>query len=374
MKRILLAGGGTGGHIYPGLAIAETLHQRSEPANVFFAATMRPIDRRILSSTRDATIVTQPIAPFSLHPFRLARFATGWTRSYRQMVQLIRRERIDAVLGLGGFGSSAAIVAAGRLGVRRAVFNPDAVPGKANRLFGRRVDTVFVQWRQTEKFFDRPVVVVGCPVRRQIKALAGGVDPMLRDEALRTFGLQSGLKTLLILGGSTGARSVNRAVLKLLTRRGNGLPNDVQVLHISGSQEYATVKRRYAEHVSARHCVINYIDRMELAYALADLAVARSGAVALAELSTAGVPAVLMPYPYHRDQHQRANAMVLVEAGGATLVDDDGQAGEKTVGALSSALHSMLDDRERLTTMSARLRQLAKTDADEDIARWLMEG
>jgi len=370
MKRILLAGGGTGGHIYPGLAVAEAVRRHDEKAQIFFAGTTRPIDARVLSTVEGLTVITQPIGPFSAGPVGVLRFGSRWLRSYGQMAETLRTHHIEAVLGLGGFGSTAALVAAGRRGVRRAIFNPDAVPGKANRLFGRRADEVFVQWQTTAEFFERQVKVVGCPLRTRIKRLATSDRYGLREEAIRTFELDNHARTLFVWGGSTGARSVNQAVLKVLSQEVP--PDDLQILHMTGRHDFEDVRQRYAQEVRLKHRVVDYIDRLDLALAVADLAVGRAGAVGLAELAAAAVPAVLMPYPHHRDQHQRANAMVLAEAGGAVLVDDDGEAGDQTVKALSEALKTLLSDEAKLQKMARQLRQLAKLDADEEMAQWLI--
>jgi len=367
-RRILLAGGGTGGHIYPGLAVCEALGRLDDGVRMFFAVTGRAIDRQILSKVDAATMIVQPIVPFSA---RFVRFAARWLRSYRVIMRTLRDERIDAVLGLGGFGSSAALAAAGRLGVKRAIFNPDAVPGRANRLFGKRVDEVFVQWESSGRLFDRPVRVVGCPLRSEITQLAACDRADLRREAIEVFELDGSLRTVFVWGGSTGARSVNQAVMKLVLQQ-HSLPDDVQILHMTGAHDFDQVRRQYSEHHRLRHCVVKYVDRPELALTVADVVVGRAGAVALAELSVAGVPAVLMPYPYHRDHHQRANAMVLVEAGGAVLVDDDGHGGQATVAALTSAIRELLDDPAGRERMSQRLIELSKPNADEEIARWLI--
>jgi len=372
MKRILIAGGGTAGHIYPGLAVADAVKKRYPKTDVIFAATSRPIDSQVLATLDGIETMIQPIRPFKLTPIGIGQFTRGWAWSYFQMRHLLRDKRIDTVLGLGGFGSSAAVAAAHRLGIRRAILNPDAVPGKANRLLARFVDVVFVQWAQSTHFFGRKTDtrVVGCPVREGFKQLATMTRQGLRQEAMTTFNLDERRRTLLICGGSTGAQSVNQAVIEMLVR--GDLPSDVQVLHVTGRNNYKEVHHRYTEQVKLTYRVIDYLDRMELAYAAADLVVCRAGAVTAAEVATAGVPAIFMPYPFHRDQHQRANAQVLADAGGAMLVDDDGQASEPTVKALSRAVRTSLDDRYRLVQMSQNLQRLARVDADQEIAQWLM--
>ncbi|NLX05499.1 MAG: UDP-N-acetylglucosamine--N-acetylmuramyl-(pentapeptide) pyrophosphoryl-undecaprenol N-acetylglucosamine transferase [Phycisphaerae bacterium] len=373
MTRVLLAGGGTGGHLYPGLAVAAAMRRMAPEVQVYFAATTRPIDHQVLADHEWLNVVTQSVAPFSSQPMGAARFVKHLVRSYRHIGRLIREQRIEAVLGLGGFGSSAAMAAARRLGVRRAILNPDAVPGKANQLFGRWSDEVFAQWEVTRGYFRRPVRVVGCPIRPEIKALAARGRRSLYEDGLRAFGLEKGLLTVVVWGGSTGARSINRSVAKVLTEAG-GLPENVQIVHMTGQADYPEMREFYRGNVRQRHSVVVYIERPELALAVADVVVGRSGAVALAEIAALGVPSILMPYPYHKDQHQRANALVLAEAGGAILIDDNGQAGQATAEALGAAMRSVLTDDRRREAMSEAMTGIAKLDADEEVARWMLGG
>ncbi|MFA5863383.1 MAG: UDP-N-acetylglucosamine--N-acetylmuramyl-(pentapeptide) pyrophosphoryl-undecaprenol N-acetylglucosamine transferase [Phycisphaerae bacterium] len=410
MANFLLAGGGTGGHIYPGFAVAEALADLDPSARIDFACTTRPIDKMILEPWHGEKIV-QPIQPFSLRPIGFLKFNLAWWQTKKQIREWLKKNEIAAVLGLGGFGSGAAVYEASKLGLRTAFLNPDYVPGRANQWLSKYSNKIFVQWSGTQEYFNRPVEVVGVPLRKSICSLAGSGRTVLKTHGLQEFGLSPDKKTLVITGGSTGARSLNEAVVKVITDLADQMASGWQVLHITGNSDFDRTREAYSSVknlitvqtpiVPRSACptvllghgwasqpwhnggeaerlqnlfvkILPYSNRMDLAWAVADLAICRAGAITLAELTTAGIPAILLPYPFHRDNHQAKNANVLVQAGAAIMVDDDKIAGLQTVEQLKQAVQNIVFDDSQRLNMVKGAKTLQQVDAAEKVSRWMI--
>lgn len=362
----VFAGGGTGGHIYPALAVAEALQRIAPGARMRFFCSDRPIDSRILSRT-SYEFVPLAVRGLSMRPDHLSRFLIRQCREYRRVRGLLRSAPPVAVLGTGGFASAPVVLAARRLGLPVGMLNVDAVVGRANRFLARFADRIFVQFKRTAVQFggavDR-VQTVGCPLR----AAFNQVDP---DRAIRRLGLDPAKKTLLITGASSGAASINRAVERLLLRL-EQFAEDWQIVHLTGLADHERCRRAY-EGTRLAHVLIDYDDDMPDLYAAADLLVGRAGAISVAEYAAAGVPAICLPYPYHRDQHQRRNAEPLVAAGAAVIVEDRPDDPEKTAEQLYVQLCELMGDADRREQMAQAARKLVHTDAAEVIARWLVD-
>lgn len=376
----IFAGGGTGGHLYPGLAVAEELAARRPGAKVVFACSERAIDRRILEG-QPYPFVPQPVRAIPRRPWGWPGFLGAWVRSGRLARGLIRDLRPAAVLGLGGFAAAPVVFRARRAGVPVALLNPDAVPGRANRVLAGKADVIFTQFASTGEVFGprlgKRVRCVGCPVR-------AGVTGGDRAEAMRHFGLRGDRRTLLVFGGSLLAEALGEAVEKLageLAAHGGRW----QVLHISGSGRAAEIERTRFDKLTASEAAagvavrtVGYCERMDLAYAAADLALARAGAVTVAELAATGTPAVLMPYPHHADQHQRLNAGELVRAGAAVICEDRVDAAANAA-ALREVLLPLMGDAGRLDLMrraagklaGRRFDKLTASRAAGEVAAWL---
>ncbi|MDY6913640.1 MAG: UDP-N-acetylglucosamine--N-acetylmuramyl-(pentapeptide) pyrophosphoryl-undecaprenol N-acetylglucosamine transferase [Planctomycetota bacterium] len=354
----IFAGGGTGGHIIPGLAVAKALRACRPTAKIIFACSNRPIDRQILDAQR-CGVVTQPIRPLpSLKkPWCIVGFLLAWGRSSALSRDMVRDLKPAAVLGLGGFAAAAVVRQAARAGVRSGLLNCDAVPGKANQYLARRANVIFTQFRSTKDCFPPPVRRkvrhVGCPIRA---GLADGD----RAEAMRHFDLRPDRKTLLVFGGSLLAESVGDSLAALADDLAP-LAETWQVLHVAKNKQ-----------MQAPFCrTIEYCRRMDLAYAAADLALCRAGAVTVAELAATATPAVLMPYPYHADRHQKLNAAGLARAGAAIVCEDSGNIAVNAA-RLRDILPPIMKDEKRLDTMRQAAAAEAKADAAEQVAKWLM--
>lgn len=388
--RIVMAGGGTGGHLYPGLAVAEALEQEcmgTGGVELIWAATPRPVDQHLLSrfGTR---YVQQPVQPLVKRFSKLWGFLRGWHKSCVYWKTYFRKNKVDAVLALGGYAAGPAAYVAGKMGIPVGLLNPDAVPGLANRFLLKRVQRIFSQWPLDQALthgIPGQVMPLGCPIR-------GALAQRSRAEGAAKLGLDPTRPTLVVCGGSLAAKTINDAVVALLADanvqlalRGEiqeGLPPGQnaavppgqecwQIIHLAGSAQAADVKKAYEPIKGISWQVLEYCDDMASVWAVADLAIARAGASTCAELLACGVPSILLPYPYHRDQHQRHNAAQLVQADAAVLVDDqkDAAANARTI---KTPLVQLLYEQRTRSLMATAARAAGKPQAARDIARALL--
>lgn len=358
---ILFAGGGTGGHLYPGVAVAESLRKILPDAKPLFLCTTRAIDRIILEPT-GFEFIPQPIVPPDRSMSGLLKFWKSW-RETKELVSRVLRERSPAlVLGLGGYAAGVAVKRAGTRKIPAALINPDVIPGKANQYLMRYVRQIYCQFERSNQYVPQnqrgKIVVTGCPIRSDLR------HPPSRAEAMGRLGLDPVLQTLVVTGASQGAKTVNDGMLELFK---TFQPQGWQILHLSGRDHAEPVRAAYRElSVSAR--VIDFTPAMADIWTVADLAISRSGASSCAELTACGVPSVLMPYPFHRDKHQRLNAEVLHDAGAAVLADDERDA-KKNAAKLLPIMQSLLFDAKRRQAMSAAAKSLGKCDAADTVAK-----
>jgi UDP-N-acetylglucosamine--N-acetylmuramyl-(pentapeptide) pyrophosphoryl-undecaprenol N-acetylglucosamine transferase len=360
----ILAGGGSGGHLYPGLAVAAELTRLHPDATIVFACANRDIDRRILSPLK-YVMIPQPVRPLPRRVQDVLPFLSAWRKSGRLAKDLVRDLAPAAVLGLGGFAAGPVVKEAARAGVASAILNPDAVPGKANQYLARWVDAVFTQFSSTQDCFPQgirgKIQHVGCPVRRELLGAS-------REEAMRHFGLRGDRKTLLVFGGSLLATSLTDAVLAMANDL-DSLADAWQVLYVSGPQRLEQAQQVHAKlRIHARS--LAYCDRMEYAFAAADLTLCRAGASTIAELAATAVPAVVMPYPHHKDQHQRLNAVGLAQAGAAVIVDDARDA-HANAESLRRQMLPILKDPAALEKMRLAAAEFGKTSAAAVVAQWM---
>ena len=306
MTTYLLAGGGTAGHVNPLLAVADALKLRDPAATVLVLGTAEGLEARLVPA-RGYELLLVPRLPF---PRRANRAALGFlprmNRAINDVAALLRERKVDVVVGFGGYVASPAYLAARRAGVPIAIHEANAKPGLANRLGSRMSRSVGVAFAGTRLPHAR---VVGMPLRSEIVQLDRAAT---KAAALEFFGLDPELPTLLVTGGSLGARRINRTVVDsaaLITGAG------WQVLHITGSAAEVT------DPGIAGYRMLPYCDRMDLALSVADAAVSRAGAATVSELCALGIPAVYVPYPVGNGE-QRFNAADVVRAGGGILVDD----------------------------------------------------
>jgi UDP-N-acetylglucosamine--N-acetylmuramyl-(pentapeptide) pyrophosphoryl-undecaprenol N-acetylglucosamine transferase len=368
---ILMAGGGSGGHLYPGLAVAEELVRIDPSVRPVFLCTTREIDTTILKPT-GFEFVPQSIVPPRKSIGGLIRFWRGWRDTQEQVRKVIAVNKPAAVLGLGGYAAGPAVKLAARAGVSAAIINPDVIPGKANQYLFRYIRHAYCQFESTRDHVPASVrdklQVVGCPIRADI------LNRTARDEACLKLGLQPNLSTLVVTGASQGAVTVNEAATEslkqIITARPDRQLQGWQILHLSGKDNADAVRAEYRE-MDVPAIVLDFTPAMSDVWATADLAISRAGASSCAELTACGVPSLLMPYPFHKDKHQLANAKVLESAGAAVVIDD---AKDRAVnaGLLRPVLESLLYDATRRAGMSEAARRLARPDAAGRVAALLM--
>ncbi len=362
-RRILLAGGGTGGHLYPGLALVEAIRGERPETAFAFATTRRPIDRDVLAGT-GCPLTPLPARPFRLAPWTWPAFLASLARCGHRIRRRFLEFEPEVVVGLGGFGSYVPVRVAQDEGIATVVLNPDIVPGRANRRAGREADLVCCQFRETlEHFPEDRVRLTGCPIRPSLLAAS-------RAEAIAALGLDPDRRTLLVTGASSGARSVNRAVLSALRER--GLPDGWQVLHLTGHLDHRPAAHAHEE-LGTPGLVKAYEPRMGLAYAAADLAVARAGGSTIAELLAAGVATIYLPYPHHRDQHQMQQARAAEMSGAAVVVRDRPEAPKITARELGDALEGLLDDELWRARMEQHAREAARPGAAGEVAAAVLD-
>jgi UDP-N-acetylglucosamine--N-acetylmuramyl-(pentapeptide) pyrophosphoryl-undecaprenol N-acetylglucosamine transferase len=357
---ILFAGGGTGGHLYPGIAAAQALARQMPEAHPLFLCTTRQIDRTILVPTK-FEFVEQPIVP----PVRSIGGLLRFWKSWRETKELVRRILIErrpaAILGLGGYAAGVAVKAAGQRELPAAILNPDVIPGRANQYLARYAQAICCQFEASREHLrqsDQPKVrVTGCPIRDDMRALPPS------DVARRRLGLEPNLNTLVVTGASQGALTVNEAVVESAAAL---KLTGWQILHLSGKEHAEAVRVAYRQR-SVPATVVDFTPAMADVWASADLAVSRAGASTCAELTACGVPSILMPYPFHKDMHQRANAKVLADAGAAVLLDDQ-QDRTANASRLAPIIESMLYDADRRRAMADAAKSLGRPDAADSVA------
>jgi UDP-N-acetylglucosamine--N-acetylmuramyl-(pentapeptide) pyrophosphoryl-undecaprenol N-acetylglucosamine transferase len=353
-RSFLIAAGGTGGHLYPGLAVADELKRRDPGVTVVFAGTPRGLESRIVPRSGHE-LVLLPILP--LNAVGLARAARGLLAlplGLLRSAALVRARRPAAVLGIGGYAGGPVTLAAALLGVRTVILEPNARPGFTNRVLRPFVDAAACAYEATLPFYAKKGVLTGNPVRAAFFGIGrkpAGAGPL----------------TLLAFGGSQGSRVLTRALVSALPH----LPGVAQlrIVHQTGPAMLDEVTAAYR--AAAREAeVVAYLDDMDRRFAEADLVLSRSGATTCAELCAAGRPAVLVPLAQAADDHQRVNALALREAGAALVVEEAALTGQ----SLAAAIRGLAADAPRRLAMGASARALARPDAAARVADLLEVG
>ena len=357
--RIIISGGGTGGHIFPAVAIANELRRRHPACEILFVgATGRMEMTRVPEAGYNIvglsiTGLQRRLTPQNLLlPFRVFR-------SVRKAGKLIEEFRPDAVVGVGGYASAPVLLAATSRAIPSLIQEQNSYAGLVNKLLARRVGCVCVAYEGMEKFFPLDkLVLTGNPVRTEI---AGGD----RAEALKFFGLNPHRKTLLVVGGSLGARTLNLATAAALLRlREAGM----QLLWQTGKLYFPEAQKQAAPYQPDGLQALEFIQRMDLAYAAADVVVSRAGALSVSELCLTGKACILVPSPNVAEDHQTKNAQALVSKGAAVLITD-----EHAPASLYDEALRLLADPERQQQLSTRVRALARPHATELIVDELLK-
>ncbi|MGI5915040.1 MAG: undecaprenyldiphospho-muramoylpentapeptide beta-N-acetylglucosaminyltransferase [Anaerolineae bacterium] len=363
--RVLIAGGGTGGHVYPALSVVEAL--LAEPRfgtgvdDVAWVGSVDSVEERIVTREKIAFYTISAGALRGAGPIQAVRSTAQLGRGIVESRRIISQLRPDVVLATGGYISVPPVLAARSQRVPSLIYLPDMEPGLAVRMLSKVSQRIAVSFDSVTTYFDaRKVFVSGYPVRRALHQTD-------RDAARESLGLSGDAPVVLIFGGSRGARSINEAVRGSLRE----LLNLARVIHVSGYEDHdrlSAARDELSADERARYHLYAYLhEQMTDAFVAADLVVARSGAATLGEFPAAGVPAVLVPYPY-AGQHQRVNAEFMAQRGAAIVLDD-----ADLMQRLLPALRDLLGDRERLAAMRDASRAMAVPQAAENIAQALQD-
>lgn len=358
--KIILSGGGTGGHIYPALTIADEIKRLQPKAEIIFVGTKQGLEKDIIPRYGYPLKFIE-VAGFkrslSLDTLRsIGKLFTGLWDAYN----VLKSEKPDLVIGTGGFVCGPITFMAALKGVPACIQEQNAMPGVTNKILSRYVKKVFLGYKEARKYFGggAEYVYTGNPIRTEILNNK-------REDAYAELGLDPEKKTVLVFGGSRGARSINKAMLDAeLVLSGR---HDVQVLHATGDINYEAYMEEITKRGGVKDNIIikPYLHNMPVALAAADLAVCRAGAIGLAEITAKGIPSVLIPYPFATANHQEFNARAVEAAGAAKVILDKDMTGEKIL----EAIEHLLVHEEELTAMAKAAKTLGKPQAAEDIAK-----
>jgi UDP-N-acetylglucosamine--N-acetylmuramyl-(pentapeptide) pyrophosphoryl-undecaprenol N-acetylglucosamine transferase len=354
----MLAGGGTGGHLFPALAIADEIRKIEPTTDFLFVGTQGKMEARIF--------------PEHGYPFRTI-WISGFHRrltvenllvplkvvvSLVQSFFLIRNWKPDVVVGTGGYVCGPLLYVSTLLRIPTVIHESNSYPGVTTRLLAKRVQRLFIAFEEARRHLGglNNIELVGTPTRAALRTVT-------RDEGARTFGLDPRKKTLLVFGGSLGATSINNALLLAIDEL---TKENIQVIWQTGERDFQRIRQSVGNRPNI--WVGSFIDKMECAFAAADLAVCRAGATTLAELTLVGLPAILVPYPYAAANHQEHNAWSLAYAGAAVVVRD-----HKATDQLFKTVLTLLKDEARLRSMSEKSRSLGKPDAGAELAKRILE-
>ncbi|MEW6358231.1 MAG: undecaprenyldiphospho-muramoylpentapeptide beta-N-acetylglucosaminyltransferase [Planctomycetota bacterium] len=359
--RIAFAGGGTGGHLMPGVTVAQAVAERMPEAEIVFFGTQGGLEQRIVAQHgfRLEQIKTEKRKSGWLH---LPMFALRSVGSLFSAHFAVGRFEPDVIVGLGGFGCVFPALSAVLRGIPIILLEQNVLPGRANRLLSRWARSIECQWEESATYFKkgRPLRFSGNPVR-------GEIFPGRREARYDFFGLSPDKKTLLVTGGSQGALSVNELFVGGL-KRYDEMADRIQVIHCAGEVSVDMVKSAYASSVVANY-VCSYLEDMAAAYAVTDLVIARAGGTTIAELTAAGIPSILIPLPTAADDHQRLNAEAMAAHGAAVVAHQDGLTTDK----LFDMVRGLLSDEERLKKMRQSVLAMGKPNATSDIAARICE-
>ena len=344
--RIVIAGGGTGGHLFPGIAIAEEFLRRDPQNRVIFIGTKRGIEHRLLGSLgyELKEIDVEGLMGRGIRALMKGVYAIP--NSMLQSRRILKSFRPDVVIGVGGYASGPAVMAAWLMRIPTAIAEQNALAGNTNRILGRFVDKIFVTYEQSKNQFSAgKVMITGNPVRAAFADRLGKAIP------------EKSCRQILIFGGSQGAAAINKAVVAMLPFL-REMKDSLRIVHQTGERDVEMVKKAY-EQYGLNALVSPFIEDMVSAYELSDLIICRAGATSLAEITAAGRASILIPFPWAANDHQTLNAQAMVEAGAAVMIKES----ELTPEKLFALVQSLLADDRKLRDMEDRSRKSGRLDA-----------
>ncbi|AGC47467.1 MULTISPECIES: undecaprenyldiphospho-muramoylpentapeptide beta-N-acetylglucosaminyltransferase [Myxococcus] len=349
--KVLIAGGGTGGHLFPGIALAEEVVTRHHANEVVFVGTERGLEARVVPREGYPLELVKVQGLKGKGLFSLLKALVALPLAFIESFRILVRQKPDVVVGVGGYASGPVVLAAWLMGIPTAIQEQNALPGLTNKVLGKVVRVVFIAFEEARRFFpEKKVQLIGNPIRRK-----------LMDNYLRSHVAHENF-SVLVFGGSLGARGINQRMLEALDSLGD-LKGDVRFVHQTGKNDLEMVRKGYADKGFQAE-VVEFIDDMSSAYAKADLVVCRAGATTLAELTVCKKASILIPFPHATDDHQTVNARALVDAGAALMFQESELTGQK----LAETLRTLKSQPERLKGMEKKAALLGRPEAAKELA------
>jgi UDP-N-acetylglucosamine--N-acetylmuramyl-(pentapeptide) pyrophosphoryl-undecaprenol N-acetylglucosamine transferase len=351
--KVIISGGGTGGHIFPAISIANAVKAKQPNAQILFVGAQGKMEMEKVPAA-GYKIVGLPVAGFHRKlTLRNLAFPFKLMRSMMKARSVIRNFKPDVAVGVGGYASGPVLRIASQSGVPSLLQEQNSFPGVTNRILAKKAAKICVAYEKMERFFSKEkILVTGNPVRNDL------LSDIAKSDAASHWKLDINKKTILVIGGSLGARSINNGIIATI----KSLPNDVQMIWQTGKFYFEEMKGKLPEEVKDSVIVTDFISRMDMAFAAADLVVSRAGASSISELAILGKPTVFVPSPNVSEDHQTKNAMALVEKEAAVLVRD------AQIDSLITETSTLLMDEVKLKSLAQNIKQFAKPNAANDIA------
>lgn len=358
--KVLIACGGTGGHIFPGLSLAQELKTKEAVKDIILVGTNHPLERKIFNSSGSpyAFIPTAKLTVYN--PIKYLLFLIKFTAASFKSIWILMRFNPDIVVGFGGYASFPICIFAAMFGKCLFIHEQNYLPGLANKLLSVFARGVAVSYKETKGFFKEKAVFVGNPIRK--KLLEND-----KEKAIKSFGLSLAKFTILVMGGSQGSHRINMLMYDLAGLISDEDKRRVQIIHIAGTRDYNILRDRYRDcGIEAK--VYDFVDDIGVAYRAADLIISRAGATAIFEIAALGLPSILIPYRY-AGGHQYHNAIAIEKEGGAITLDES----SLTPAILKDKIFELKDDRARLNAISECARRFSVPDAARRLADYIFE-
>jgi UDP-N-acetylglucosamine--N-acetylmuramyl-(pentapeptide) pyrophosphoryl-undecaprenol N-acetylglucosamine transferase len=352
--KVIISGGGTGGHIFPALAIADEIKRRNPDAKILFVGANNRMEMERVPAAGYEIIGLPVRGLIRKITFENVKVILDFLKSQKMAGNIIKDFKPDVAVGVGGYASAPVLRAASRMGIPCLLQEQNSYAGVTNKMLAKKVSKICVAYENMERFFPAEKVInVGNPVRRI------EIRPELVDEAKIHFGIKTEKPVLFIMGGSLGARTLNRSVMAKINQIAD---SGIEVLWQTGKYYYAGIQEELKDKIPANVHILDFVSRMDLAYNLSDLIVSRAGALSLSELCLVGKPSILVPSPNVAEDHQTKNAMALANAGAAIKIADI-EAEQKLIDEAFNLLHN----KEKLAELGKNALKLAKPNATANI-------
>lgn len=361
-KRVIVCGGGTGGHIFPALSIANALRRLKPDTEILYVGALGRMEMEKVPEA-GYRIIGLPVMGLKRKiTFENIKVLFNLLKSLRMAKKIIKEFKPDAVVGVGGYASGPVGKMAAKCGVPLLLQEQNSYAGVTNKLLGKKASKICVAYDGMERFFPaEKIIKTGNPVRKDL------LDALnQKEQAMEFYGLDADLKTILITGGSLGAGTINSAIERSLDKIAGW--KDVQILWQCGGYYYDSIVSRVADKLPKNVKLLPFLKRMDYAYSVADLVVARAGASTISELCLLGKAAILVPSPNVAEDHQTKNAMALVNRGAAIMVKDS-----EADGVLCEMVTQTISDAEKLLSLQVEIKKMAFENSDEVIAGHVME-